>query len=213
MNQGSTSVHTNSRKRPGGRTADVTDRVHRAILDLLTEGGVGACTFSAVAERAGIERSTLYRRFPDRWEAILDAVTAHGQARLVPDDTGSFAGDLRSVLEKLAALLKSPLGPAVVSGAAEFQRLGKQDLIKTGFARRMTQLDPMFDRAIERGELRGEVDREIVFTTAAGSLYFSTFISARGVDDAFLDAVVSNICWLYCTPSAAAKLSLPARIA
>lgn len=213
MNQGSASVHTNSRKRPGGRTADVTERVHRAIMELLPEGGVGACTFSAVAERAGIERSTLYRRFPDRWEAILDALMAYGQASLIPEDTGSFAGDLRSVLEKLAALLATPLGPAVVSGAGELLRLGKQDLIKTNFARRMTQLDPMFDRGIERGELRGEVDREIVFTTAAGPLYFSTFISARVVDDAFLDAVVSNVCWLYCSPSAAAKLSLPARIA
>jgi AcrR family transcriptional regulator len=213
MNQVSTPLHTNSRKRPGGRTADVTDRVHRAIMELLAEGGVGACTFSAVAERAGTERSTLYRRFPDRWEAILDAFMAYGQAALVPDDTGSFAGDLRSVLEKLAAILKTPLGSAVVSGAAEIQRLGKQDLIRTNFARRMTQLDPMFDRAIARGELRAEVERELVFTTAAGPLYFCSFISARGVDDALLSAVVSNVCWLYCSPSVAAKLSLPARIA
>ena len=38
-------------KRPGGRTAEVTARVHQAITDLIIEGGVDACTFSAVAER------------------------------------------------------------------------------------------------------------------------------------------------------------------
>ena len=211
MNQ--VSISGVQKKRPGGRTADVTERVHKAIMELLTDGGVGACTFSAVAERAGIERSTLYRRFPDRWEAILDALMSYGQAALVPDDTGSFAGDLRSVLEKLAAILESPLGSAVVAGAAELHRMGKQSLTKAYFARRMTQLDPMFDRGIDRGELRGQVEREIVFTAAAGPLYFSTFISARGVDDAFLDAIVHNVCWLYCSPSAAAKLSLPARMA
>ena len=50
------------KRRPGGRTADVTERVHRAIVELLIEGGVEACTFSAVAERAAVDRSTLYRR-------------------------------------------------------------------------------------------------------------------------------------------------------
>ena len=54
MNQASNS-ETGSR-RPGGRTADVTARVHQAIIDLIVEGGCQACTFSAVAKRAGVER-------------------------------------------------------------------------------------------------------------------------------------------------------------
>ena len=80
MNQPSTAVHTNSRRRPGGRTSDVTHRIHAAILELLIEGGVQECTFSAVAERAKVERSTLYRRFPDRWEAMIDAFMARAAA-------------------------------------------------------------------------------------------------------------------------------------
>jgi AcrR family transcriptional regulator len=63
----STSSETGVSRRPGGRTADVTNRVHEAIIELLVEDGVQACTFSAVAERAGMELSTIYRRFPDRW--------------------------------------------------------------------------------------------------------------------------------------------------
>jgi hypothetical protein len=39
------------------------------------------------------------------------------------------------------------------------------------------------------------------------------FIAGSAVDDDFINSVVSSICWLYCSPSAAAKLSLPARIA
>src|ERR1700760_1731762 len=106
-------MHTNSRKRPGGRTADITARVHQAIVDLIIEGGFEACTFSAVAERAGIDRSTLYRRFPDRWDAIIDTWMARAAVDVVPDLTGSFAGDLRSVLRRLVDTLESPLGPAL----------------------------------------------------------------------------------------------------
>ena len=91
-------------------------------MELLAEGGVGARTFSAVAERAGTERSTLYRRFPDRWEAILDAFMAYGQAALVfPTTPGSFAGDLRSVLRKACRDTQNPTWARPWSrGAAEF---------------------------------------------------------------------------------------------
>ena len=61
-------------RRPGGRTADVTRRIHEAVLELLVEGGIDACTFQNVASRAGVERSTLYRRNPDRWPLIIDAI-------------------------------------------------------------------------------------------------------------------------------------------
>jgi AcrR family transcriptional regulator len=213
VNQPSGSVHTNSRRRPGGRTANVTARVHRAITELIVEGGVEACTFSAVAERAGVERSTLYRRFPDRWDAIIETWMERARLDVMPELGASFAEDLASVLRKLIEILESRLGPALVRVAAELRARDDKEFSRTYFDARMTQLAPMFDAAIARGELPSEVDRESLFTAAAGPIYFRMFIAARRIDEDFIRAIVSNICWLYCTPSAAAKLSLPARIA
>jgi AcrR family transcriptional regulator len=185
-------------RRPGGRTAEVTQRVHNAIIDLLVEGGVQACTFSAVAERAGIERSTLYRRFPDRWGAIINALMARAEADVMPDLHGGFAEDLRSVLVKLRDALDSPLGPALLAVAIELQGGAKDDYPRAYFDQRMAQLDPMFDAAIERRELAPDVDREELFSSAAGPIYFRTFIAARPVDEAFIDRIVANMCRLYC---------------
>lgn len=213
MNQDSSLTHTNSRKRPGGRTADVTERVHRAITELIVEGGFAACTFSAVAERAGIDRSTLYRRFPDRWDAIIDTWMERARMDVLPDLGASFADDLGSVLRKLVEILESRLGPALVGIAAELRARDDKDFSRAYFDARMEQLAPMFDAAIARGELPAEVDREAVFSFAAGPIYFRMFIAARRVDDDFIHATVTNTCWLYCSPSAAAKLSLPARMA
>ena len=206
-------LHTNSRRRPGGRTADVTARVHQAIIDLILEGGFEACSFSAVAKRAGIERSTLYRRFPDRWDAIIDAWMARAGTDVMPDLGDSFAADLRSMLRRLADVLESPLGPALVKIAAELRSRDGTDFSRAYFDHRMEQLSPMFDAAIARGELPAAVDREQLFSFAAGPIYFRLFIAARPVEDAFIDAIVAQICWLHCTPSAAAKVSLPARLA
>jgi AcrR family transcriptional regulator len=194
----STSVERIVARRPGGRTAEVTHRVHDAIIELLVEGGVQSCTFSAVAERAGIERSTMYRRFPDRWEAIIDALMERAAADVMPDLGDSFADDLRSVLRKLRDTLQSPLGPAVLAVAIELQSGSAQDYPRAYFDRRMGQLAPMFDAAVARGELAPNVDKETLFSLAAGPVYFRTFIAARAVDDAFIDHLVESLCRIYC---------------
>ena len=211
MNQ--VSIAEVPKKRPGGRTADVTERVHRAITDLLVEGGFEACTFSAVAERAGIERSTLYRRFPDRWDAIIDTWMERARMDVMPDLGASFAEDLMSVLRRLVEVLESRLGPALLRVAAELRARDDANFSRAYFDARMEQLSPMFDAAIARGELPADVDRETLFSFAAGPIYFRMFIASRRVDDDFLRSIVHNVCWLYCSPSAAAKLSLPARMA
>jgi len=203
MNQECSS--TAIKRRPGGRTADVTTRVHKAIIDLILEAGVDACTFSAVAQRAGIERSTLYRRFPDRWDAIVEAWVARAGDQVSPDLGESFAEDLTSVLHKLVEILGSPAGPAVLRLAAELR--GKSDYTRTYFKQRMAQLAPMFDAAIARGELAANVDREALFASAAGPIYFRMFIAGQTVDDDFVRTIVDSICRLYCMRDAP-KLSL-----
>jgi AcrR family transcriptional regulator len=206
-------MHTNSRRRPGGRTSDVTQRVHRAVTELLVEGGASACTFKAVAERAGVQRSTLYRRYPDKWDMMIDSMMIRAAEEILPDPGDSFADDLTSILRKLARMLDSPLGPTVVSVAAEFRSHSRSDFSRTFFDRRMAQLEPMFAAAICRGELPATIDREELFSFAAGPIYFRMFIAGRAVDDDFINSIVTSVCWLYCSPSAAAKMALPARIA
>lgn len=186
-------------RRPGGRTADITARVHQAVTDLIVEGGFEACTFSKVAERAGIERSTLYRRFPDRWDAIIDTWMTRAAQDVMPDLGDNFAHDLRSVLRRLTDVLESRLGPALVGIAAELRSREGTDFSRTYFDGRMEQLSPMFDAAIARGELPADIDREGLFTFAAGPIYFRMFIAARAVDEAFLDQIVESVCWLYCS--------------
>jgi AcrR family transcriptional regulator len=212
VNQPSKPIQTNSRRRPGGRTGDVTQRIHEAILELLIEGGVQACTFSAVADRAKVQRSTLYRRFPDRWDAMIDAFMAQAAADVLPDLGDSFAHDLASVLRKLVQNLETPLGPALIAVATEYRAKSGGDYSRLYFDRRMEQLEPMFAAGISRGELPATLDREELFSFAAGPIYFRMFIAGRPADDDFINSIVSSVCWLFCSPSAAAKAGLPARL-
>ena len=196
-------------RRLGGRTAEVTARVHRACLELVVERGAAACTFGAVASCAGVQRSTLYRRYADEWEMRLDALIAHAGDDIVPSLTGSLAKDLRSVAAKLAAQLETPLGPAVVAAAAELRAQSGQDYSRAFFDRRMAQLRPMFDAAIARGELAADTDTEELFSMLAGPIYFRMFIAARAVDKGFIDRTVERVVQLFGV-SAGSKRRTPA---
>jgi AcrR family transcriptional regulator len=185
-------------RRPGGRTAEVTDRINAAVTDLLIEGGTRACTFAAVAERAGVERSTLYRRYTDQWAMMIDAFVARAGGEVGPNPTGSLRGDLRSVLRRLVSQLETPLGPAMVSAAAGLRAHSGQDYSRAYFDRRMRQLEPMFEAAVERGELSPDVDREDLFSMLAGPIYFRMFIAARSVETEWIDRLVDSVCAIFC---------------
>lgn len=185
-------------RRPGGRTADVTRRINEAVLGLLIEGGIDACTFQNVAARAGIERSTLYRRNPDRWKTIVDAIIDLADRETPFNDSGSFHADLTDTLQRLAAILSSPMGPPIMSVAAALQAGHGPGETGRFWANRQKQIRPMFDAAIARGELPVNVRQEDVFAMAAGPLFFRTFVIGRQVDDEFIAKVVDLICQVYC---------------
>ena len=203
MNVGESTLLENGRnRRPGGRTAEVTQRINRAVLDLVVERGAQACTFAMVAERAGVERSTLYRRYSDQWEMMIDAIIARAADDVLPDLTGSLSGDLKSVLRKLVETLETPLGPALVATAAQLRAAAADVYERAYFDRRMAQLQPMFDAAVARGELSAEVDQEEMFSMLAGPVYFRVFIAARPVTQMWIGSLVEKICSLFCVKAA-----------
>lgn len=186
------------RRRPGGRTADVTRRINQALLQLLSEGGLEACTFQNLATRAGVERSTLYRRNPDRWPTIVGAIIDLAKRETATFDTGSFRADLAATLINLARVLESPLGPPLIEVAGALQSGVAPGQPERFWESRQQQLAPMYDAAIERGELPADVDRDELFAMAAGPIYFRKFIASQPLTDAWVKKVVGQVCDRYC---------------
>ena len=184
-------------KRPGGRTAETTRRINQALLELLSEGGLEACTFQNVANRAGIERSTLYRRNPDRWPTIVDAIIELAERETARFDTGSFRNDLAATLINLARILQSAMGPALIEVAGALQSGAAPGQAERFWKSRQEQLAPMFDAAIKRGELPADIDRDELFGMAAGPIYFRKFIAAKPISNEWVLKVVDRVCDSY----------------
>jgi AcrR family transcriptional regulator len=196
----STSLELDKHRRPGGRTAAVGRRVQEAVLGLLVEGGLAACTISNVAERANIERSTLYRKYGDRWSMMIDAILDFAEEEATQHESlGSFAEDLRFLLNRTAEILATPLGPAMWAVGAAL-RAGSAPQHRSRFwETRRRQITPtIIDAAIERGELPRGTDSDELIAFALGAVHFRMLVIGEQVDSATVDRIVDFICDHYC---------------
>lgn len=185
--------------RPGGRTADITRRIHDAVLGLIMAGGEERCTFQSVAKRAGIERSTLYRRYPSRWAMMSEAFAAAYHDDLAFEPTGSFRGDLTCHLSRVAHTLGSPLGMAMLAAGAVARLDPASREVAGGFWEfRKEQQRPLVQAAIDRGELPADVRLDALFAAADGPLYFRLLIIAQPVDKQWIEQTVDQVCKAFC---------------
>ena len=136
--------------RPGGRSARVQAAVHQAARELIAEAGRDALTVPAIAARAGVTPSTIYRRWGDLPELLADLAVGRLRADTPPVDTGSLAGDLLAWAEQFMEEMSSAVGLAmmrdVVAGG------NRSDATSACGALVAAQVDIIRERAVARGE-------------------------------------------------------------
>lgn len=180
------------RHRPGGRTAKTTRRIRDAVLHLLVTRGHEACTFQAVAAAAAVERSTLYRRFPDRWAMILDAYGELAKAEVKVEPTGRFHSDLKMLIQRFVDLWVTPIGEAMLAMVATARGTPGQVQVEQFMARRFADFDPLFDGAIARGELPATANREAILERMAGVVIFRVLIANRTIDEHWVNQLAAD---------------------
>lgn len=101
-------------RRPGGRTAQVSERVLGAVLEVLAESGPEGLQYDDVARRAGVGRATIYRRWPQREDLVHDALARFGEVSIPVKSTGDVWEDLTDFVCSMAATSITPFGKAML---------------------------------------------------------------------------------------------------
>jgi len=182
------------RGRPRSQEADRA--ILTATVELLADRGLSAMSIEEVAARAGVGKTTIYRRWPSKSLLALDAFVASFREAQPPNDTGTLRGDLLAALHAwVHAVTQTPMGTMLTSLIAEAQH----DPELRG-AWRDRVLEPlrvqhriMLDRAIERGEIPASVDRDVVLDLFFGAAEHRLLLGHLPITDGFIDAVVDVI--------------------
>jgi AcrR family transcriptional regulator len=174
--------------RPGGRTARTRAAVLDATVAELAARGYEALTVEQVAARAGAHKTTLYRRWGGKRGLVADAVEAFAAGAVEVPDTGSVDEDLRRWARSIVAMLTARDSGVVVRallGTGDTPET--RDLRRRFYRTRSALVEPIVERAVERGELPPGTDAAEVIKQVGAPLYYRFLVIEEPLSPAAAD--------------------------
>jgi AcrR family transcriptional regulator len=172
--------------RPGGRTARVREAVLRAAGDLLAEHGLARLDLAEVAARAGVGKTTVYRRWRTPAGLVADLLAEMAETSSPHADTGTLRGDLlanaRLVAKTLDDARQGRLFRALIA-AATFDPTAA-DALRRFYGVRLAEWSACVEAAVARGELPVDTDARAVLRAVSAPLYYRLLLTADPIDDA-----------------------------
>ena len=183
----------------GGRELDPrVERSRRVILsaalDLLGETGYGGLTIEAVAARAGVGKSTIYRHWPGKLELVEDAIRTL-KAHLTPPAPGNTRERVIQLLQQVATRVAdstwSTCLPAIID-AAERDPEVKSIQRRLAMERRQLLIDVLAE-GVEQGEVRAGRDLALVADCLVGPIMVRRLLLHEPFDPEAVPALVDEV--------------------
>ena len=177
------------------RSPEADEAILAAAVELLGERGYERTSMEEVARRAGVSKATVYRRWPGKPQLVTDVLRAVVDIVDVPD-TGDTRGDLLAIATANShALGDTPLGRIANGLSGQFARDPElaADFRQRFVAPRRAMVTQVLRRGIERGDLRDDLDLELVLDMLTGTLYYRAHVSGGAVDAGSIERLVSHL--------------------
>lgn len=147
----------------------------QATLELLAEVGFEAMSIEAIANRAGVGKTTIYRRYTSKEELVADAIESARQDVVIPDK-GNLWSDIDELIENAARITLNPLGrktvAMIISSASNNPHFAQIYWTKYLEPRR-TAFAIVLERAKIRNEIPADLDSGLVFDTMSGIMLYA----------------------------------------
>lgn len=178
-------------KRPPGRPRSEQARqaILRTTLKILGKSGFSDFKIEEVAAHASVGKATVYRWWPNKGALIADAFASSTTRKLRFPDTGSVYTDMSQQMRQLIKVFRSRRGRIVSAILAAGQ--SDKDLIEAFRERflwpRRREAYATLRRGIERGELRKDLDPDLLLDSLYGPIYMRFLIQHDRLTPEFVD--------------------------
>ena len=172
-----------------------TEEIFAATLELLAEHGYDGLAIEAVAARAEVNKTTIYRWWASKDELLAAALVNSSVLEFPIPDTGSLRGDLLALAEEIAELLTKP-PTAQIAAETLVATPGRPALAAVAaqfFIDRRAREHPVFARAVGRGELASAADQAMIMDMVAGALWFRVLVQSQPAPRAYLESLVDGV--------------------
>jgi AcrR family transcriptional regulator len=181
------------------RQPGVEEAVFEAALNLLASRDYRQITMQTLAERAGVSRTTIYRRWPTKAGVVAAAVSSLYLDQAEVPDTGSLSEDLVAMLSEIYRVMADGDGRVLEQLVRQSgQNPELVDVVRSILYARRRVSAMALNHAIARGELTPDIDQELLLDLLLGPLWFRLLVSgapitpeeARSVVELVLDGAL-----------------------
>ncbi len=168
-------------RRPGGRTARTRAAVLRAVVEELSDNGYAGATVERLAARAGIAKTTIYRRWGGLSGLLADLMDGYA-AQLIPvPDEGSLDADLRVLSRDVVAGLQDPVIRTACTSivVAAVHDPAAREMLARFIAARTAMMAVIVNRAADRGEVPPGTDTAAVIQIVTAHIYYRLFTAGE----------------------------------
>jgi AcrR family transcriptional regulator len=175
---------------------DITVAIRNAVMNELAEVGYGRLSIEAVARRAGVGKTAIYRRWSNKLEMVLEIVSDVAGRSVPLPDTGSFSGDLQLIMMIVHRALQhryaSQIIPDLMAEAARNPQIAAT-LQKALRTHQQAVGEKLVGQAVARGELPPGADPDVAVDLILGPLYWRLAVSRTPLPDDYLDKLTEAV--------------------
>ena len=184
--------------RRGGRprSSEAELAILQATRELLVEAGVRGLTIEKVAARAGVAKTTIYRRWRDKDElalaVVLDMVEQVVQLPVLGDTRAELLAFVNAAVEVLGSTLMGRVMQGLVSDLATDPDLAlafRERVVSV----RDAEVERLIERGIARGDLRPDTDPETAHELLIGPVYYRLLLTGQPLNPAFARRTVDAV--------------------
>jgi AcrR family transcriptional regulator len=184
-------------RRPPGRPRSETARlaILQTTLKVLGETGFSDLTIEGVADRAAVGKATVYRWWPNKAALIADAFANGTVTRLHFPNTGSIYKDMSRQMHQLIKILRSRQGrivSAILAAGQSDETLLQAFRERFLWPRRRDAYETL-RRGIRRGELRKDIDPDLLLDSLYGPIYMRFLIQHDRLSPEFVDHLCAQV--------------------
>ena len=176
-----------------GRSAEIVELVLQNAAEEFGRNGYAGMRVDEIATRSGVNKTTIYRRWPTKDDLVVAALH-HISPYKQPPNTGSLREDLLGLLRNIVEMASTPKGLAIFR-AIQIER--GQPAFEPVLTRLKNEMagnrQLIFDRAILRGELPVTTDSQLVGEVCFAAVFLRIVTVGQKVDEPFLESVVDMI--------------------
>jgi len=184
--------------RRGGRprSTECELAILQATRELLVEGGVRGLTIEKAAARAGVAKTTIYRRWRDKDELALAVVLDMVEQVVMLPELGDTRRELLAFVNAAVEVLGSTLMGRVMQGLVS--DLATDPELAQAFRDRVVsvrdaEVERLVQRGIERGDLRPDTDAGSAHELLIGPVYYRLLLTGQPLDRAFARCTVDAV--------------------